>query len=130
VGRYRPSMVPQPSLIVQTTRGGVVEEQLRREPPASVSDGEVVVEALASDAAGRLDAPEGGEVVMSVLSPEALVRERDELRRTIDRARTSTEPVIVVVEAADELREEELEAVLEAARRSRRSVILRIEGDA
>jgi hypothetical protein len=106
------------------------DRQLRREPPASVSDGEVVVEPLATDAAGRLDAPEGGQVVMSVLSPEALVRERDELHRTIERAETSTEPVVVVVEAAEELRDEELEAVLEAARRSRRSVILRVEGEA
>lgn len=123
-------MVRQPTLVVQTTQGGAVDEQLRREPPASVGDGEVVVEPLATDAAGRLEAPEGGEVVMSVLSPEALVREREELQRTIERAGTGTQPVIVVVEAAEELREEELDAVLEAARRSRRSVILRIEGDA
>jgi hypothetical protein len=116
-----------PSLIVQTARGGAVEEQLRREPPASVGDGEVVVEALASDAEGRLDAPEEGEVVMSVLSPEALMRERDELARTIERAATGTQPLVVVVEAAEELREEELAAVLEPARRSRRPVILRVE---
>jgi hypothetical protein len=118
-----------PTLIVQAPRGGGVDEQLRREPPSSVSEGEVAVEALPADAAGRLSAPEGGEVVMSVLSPEALLRERDALRRTIERAGTSTQPAVVVVEAADELRAEELDAVLEAARHASRSVILRIEAD-
>lgn len=130
VQRYGPAMVQEPKLIVQSARGSAVGEQFRREPPASVTSGEVVLVALPADAAGRLDAPDAGQVVMSVLAPEALVRERDELRRAIDRAGTGTEPLIVVVAAAEELREDELAAILDAARRTRRSVILRIEGDA
>jgi predicted P-loop ATPase/GTPase len=123
-------MVRQPSLIVQAARGGAVDRQLRRDPPAGVTSGEVVVEALEADAAGRLDAPDVGEVVMSVPAPEALLRDRDELRRAIDKAGPGAEPLVVVVEAAEELREDELAAILDAARRSRRSVILRIEADA
>ena len=117
-------------LIVQVIENGAVAEQRRRDAPAAVRGGDVVVEELASDAAGRLDAPAAGEVVMSVLSPEALVRDRDELHRAIEGAGEGTEPLVVVVEAAEELREDELDAVLAAARRSRRAVILRVEGDA
>ena len=36
------------------------------------------------------------------------------------------EPVVVVVEAADEFREDELAAVLDAARRTSRPVIVRV----
>jgi hypothetical protein len=117
-------------LIVQVTENGSGAELMRRDAPAGVRGGHAVVVELASDAAGRLDAPAAGEVVMSVLSPEALVRDRDELHRAIEGAGGGSEPLVVVVEAAEELREEELDAVLTAARRSRRAVILRIERDA
>jgi hypothetical protein len=123
-------MAQNPRLIVQAARGGMVDEQMRREPPPSVTGGDVIIEALPADAAGRLDAPDAGEVVMSVLGPDGLVRERAEVARVIDRAGTGTEPLVVIVEAAEELREEHLEPVVEAARRSSRPVILRIEMDA
>jgi hypothetical protein len=105
-------------VIVQTPRGGAVEQQLRRDPPG----GDVVVEALP-------EASDVGVVVMSVLSPEALARERAELRRSIDQASPGTEPLVVVIEAAEELREEELQAVLEAAEHTSRNIIVRIESD-
>ena len=66
---------------------------------------------------------------MSVLSPEALVREREELRRVLDAAGTGDEPLVVVVEVAEELREDELAAILDVARRAPRSVILRVARD-
>jgi hypothetical protein len=97
-------------LIVEAPRA--VEQRLRA---AGLPPGVVVV--------GPAD---GGEVVMSVLSPEGLVRERDELHRVLDRAGTGEEPLVVVVEAAEELRPDELDAIADAARRSRRPVILRI----
>ena len=71
----------------------------------------------------------GSIVVMSVLSPEGLIREHDEVRRVIRAAGTGDEPVVIVVEAADELREDELAAILGPARGSRRPVILRIAAD-
>jgi hypothetical protein len=122
-------MARQPSLVVEVARGGAVDRQLRREPPRSVASGDVAIVSMLADPAGKLDAPNAGEVVMSVLSPEALVRERDELRRIVGAAGAGADPVVVVVEAAAELREDELAAALDAARRSDRGVILRILAD-
>jgi hypothetical protein len=67
---------------------------------------------------------------MSVLSPEALTRERDEVRDVIRRAAPSHEPLVILVRAAEELREEELAVVLEAADRAHRLIILRVMADA
>jgi hypothetical protein len=118
-----------PSLIVQLPRAGEAERLLRAAAIPSVADGTVVVEAGPTDERGNLEPPIAGEVVMSVPSPESLAREPDAVRRVIDGAGPGTEPLVVVVEAAEELREEELTAVLEAARRSSRAVILRIIRD-
>jgi hypothetical protein len=107
-------MATEPALIVQVPRGGAVERQLEASPPSGV-----VVSGLAT----------GGEVVLSVPSPETLERERDEVRRVIAQAGTGTEPLVVEVEAAEELREEELAAVVEAAEHSSRAVILRVLRD-
>ena len=109
-------MATEPALIVQVPRGGAVGRQLDANPPGD----EVVVSALAT----------GGEVVLSVPSPETLDRERDEVRRVIAHAGTGTEPLVVEVEAAEELRDEELAAVIEAAEHSTRAVILRVLRDA
>jgi len=67
--------------------------------------------------------------VLSVPSPETLSREPDEVRRVIDAAGNGPEPLVVVVEAADELRGDELAVVLDAADRTSRAVILRVVGD-
>ena len=84
--------------------------------------------ALAPGPQGALDPPDVGEVVLSVPSPEALTREADEVRRVISRAGTATgtEPLILVIETAEELREEELASVLEAAAHLKRPLILRV----
>jgi hypothetical protein len=108
-------MATEPALIVQVPRGGAVDRQLEASPPHD----EVVVTALGT----------GGEVVLSVPSPETLERESDEVRRVIAHAGTGTEPLVVEVEAAEELRGEELAAVVEAARHASRSVILRVLRD-
>jgi hypothetical protein len=67
--------------------------------------------------------------VLSVPSPETLERDAEEIRRVIGQAGTGSEPLVVEVEAADELREEELASVLDAASHSSRAVILRIIRD-
>jgi hypothetical protein len=117
-------MTGGPALIVEVPSGGRLDRRLRSTPPP-----ETAVVRLPADAEGRLEAPDAGQVVMSVPSPEALVRESDEVRRVVDEAGTGTEPLVVVVEAAEELRADELAPLLEAAERSRRSVILRVMGD-
>jgi hypothetical protein len=85
-----------------------------------------VIEHGLTDAEGNLEPPDAGEVVMSVPSPEALAREPDEVRRVIARAGHSVEPLVVVVEAAEELREEEVAAVIAATEHSSRPLILRV----
>ena len=59
-------------------------------------------------------------------SPETLAREVDEVRRVIAGAGTGVEPLVIVVEAAEELRDEELAGVIEAAGHTERAVILRV----
>jgi hypothetical protein len=73
-----------------------------------------------------LEPPDVGEVALSVLSPEELAHEADEVRRVIGGAGTGPEPLVVVIEAAEELREEEIAPVLDGAGRTDRAVILRV----
>ena len=123
-------MAHQPRLIIQVARGGAVERQLGANAPPAVASGEVVVEVGPTSADGHLEPSTAGQVVLSVPSPEALAREADEVRRVIGRAGTGVEPLVVVVEAAEELREDELAAILDAASHASRAVILRIIRDA
>jgi len=89
----------------------------------------VVVEVGPTDAQGALEPPAVGQVVVSLPSPEALKREAGEIRRVIGQAGTGVEPLVIVVEAADELRDDELTTVLDAASRTARAVILRVIRD-
>jgi hypothetical protein len=122
-------MAYQPRLIVQLPRGGAVERQLGAQALPAVASGDVALETGPTDAEGNLEAGAAGQVVLSVPSPEALEREAGEVRRVIGQAGTGVEPLVIVVEAAEELRAEELAAVLEAAEHSSRAVILRIIRD-
>ncbi|MCW2970235.1 MAG: hypothetical protein JWO23_1362 [Solirubrobacterales bacterium] len=122
-------MAYEPRLIIQLPSDGAVDRQLRAQALASVASGDVVVEAGPTDEQGHLEASAAGQVVLSVPSPEALERDAEEVRRVIGQAGTGAEPLVVEVEAADELREEELAAVLDAASHSSRAVILRIIRD-
>jgi hypothetical protein len=112
------------------SRGGAIDRQFSAEAPASVVSGEIVVELGPTDAQGVLEPPAVGEIVASLPSPEALRREAGELRRVISRAGPGVEPLVVVVEAAEELRADELVAVLDAASHSSRATILRVIRDA
>lgn len=122
-------MASQPKLIIQLPRGGAVDRQLSVNPPASISGGDVLVEHGPTDPDGHLEALTAGQVVLSVPSPEELERDAAEVRRVIGHARTGIEPLVVVVEAADELREAGLAAVLDAAEHTSRVVMLRIIRD-
>jgi hypothetical protein len=61
---------------------------------------------------------------------QALAREAGEVHRVIVQAGTGVEPLVLVVEAAESLREDELTAAVEAASHTSRPVILRIIRDA
>ena len=117
-------------VIIQVALGSKVSAQLAAHPPVSIAEGRVVIEHSDPDEAGNLEPPDVGEVVLSVPSPEELAREADEVRRVIGRAGTGTEPLVIMIEAAEELREEELAPVLEAAAHTERAVIVRIIRDA
>jgi hypothetical protein len=119
-------MADEVELIIQVPHDSSVSRDLREEPPDSVVSGRAVVEHLPVGEDGRLLAPEGGELVMSVPSPEALRREADEVRRLIRDTDEMGEPLVVVIEGAEYLRDDELAAMLAAAGETNRVVILRI----
>lgn len=122
-------MADLPRLIVQVPRGGAVDRQLRAQTLPSIASGEVVIQALGADPEGTLEAPGSGETVLSVPSLDALEREADSVRRVIGRAGTGVQPILVVVDAAQELRDEQLRVVVEASGHTSRAVILRIIRD-
>jgi hypothetical protein len=123
-------MVLQPILIVQVPSGGAIDTQLGAHALPSMESGRVVVEAGPTDVEGNLEAPAAGQVVLSLPSPEALEREAGQVRRVIAHAGTGIQPLVVEVEAAEGLRESELEALLDATHHASRAVILRIVRDA
>jgi hypothetical protein len=106
-----------------------VERQFGAQPPASLAREDVIVEAGPTDAQGVLEASTGGKVVLSLPSPEGLEREAEEVRRAIRQAGTGVEPLVIVIQAAAQLRDEELSVVVDAARRASRVVILRVIRD-
>jgi hypothetical protein len=123
-------MALKPSLVIQVPRGSAVDRQFEADTLPSVDSGEAVIEVGPTDAEGNLEASAAGQVVLSLPSPEALEREAGQVRRVIAHAGTGVEPLIVEVEAAEELRENELAALLDATRHASRAVILRIVRDA
>ncbi len=123
-------MASEPRLIIELPRDGAVERQLQSAGLEAIARGEVAVEAGPTDEEGNLEAAAAGQVVLSVPSPEALRRQAEELERIILHAGTGSEPLVISVEAAEELREDELAPVLDAAAHARRPVILRVERDA
>jgi hypothetical protein len=116
-------------VIVQLARDGAVDRYLRAQPPPILASDQVVLDHIEVDPPGDIGPPEAGEVVMSVLSPEGL-RNAQEVRDAVGQAEAGAEAVTIVVRAAEELREDELAVVLEAARRADRLVIVRIAADA
>jgi hypothetical protein len=122
-------MRSEATVIVQLARDGLVDRQLRADPPPSVVDGRVVLDHIAGGPGGRLGPPAAGQIVLSVLSPEAL-RETQEVSDAVSGAGDGDEPPVIIVEAAEELRQEELDAVLDAAGRADRIVIVRIMANA
>jgi hypothetical protein len=113
------------SLIVQVPRGSAIERQLRDDRPLSLSADDVIVETGRTDDHGNLEEL-AGDVVLALPAPEELRRQATELTRVLDEAGPGSAPLVVVIEAGEELRDEEVAPLIEAARRAGRPVILRI----
>jgi hypothetical protein len=121
-------MAGEAELIIVVPRGSAVDRQLSQDPPPSVASGQIAVERAPADAEGRILPPSAGEEVLSVLSPEALSRDPGQVGRVVGQAGAGGGPLVVIVQVAEELREEELTAVLAAAARARRPVVLAVLG--
>jgi hypothetical protein len=119
-------MADDVKLIIQLPRDSAVDRYFRETPPSSLSSGRVVLEHLPADEQGRILEPPGGEVILSVLSPEAIAREAEQIGRVIKQASAAGEPLVVQLQAAEELRDDELAVIIAAAERARRVVILRV----
>jgi len=122
-------MAKEVGVIVELARDGAVDRNLRADMPSSISSGRVVLDHLPTDVDGSLGPPPVGQVVLSVPSPEAL-REQDEVRRSVADTDTGDQPPVIIVEAGEFLREDELAPVLEAADLADKTVIVRILTDA
>jgi hypothetical protein len=113
-------------LVIEVAQGGALERRLRDQPPAPVASGEAVVIPLPAGPDGEPLPLEPGQIVLSVPAPEALAREPEDVHRVIDEASPGAAPLVVEVVAAEELLEEQLAVVLDAARHTTRNVILRV----
>lgn len=116
---------PNPALIIELPAGSALERSLRAGPPDWFG-ADVLVAGIEADQEGRIPAPQAGQVVLTVPAPEALTGQADELRRVIDGEPDESKPAIVIIGVAESLRAEEMAPVLEASRRTRRSVIVRV----
>lgn len=113
-------------VILQIPQGSPLAQALADTPPAAVASGDVVVEHGPVDAEGVLEPPAAGRVVFTALSPETLARDADQVRRVLRHDEAGDEPLVVVIEEAEELRDEELAAVVDGAARTTLPVILRV----
>jgi hypothetical protein len=117
-------------LIVQVPQGGAVDRNWHDEMPPSVASHAVIVERLPAGAGGSLEPPDAGEIILSVLSPEAFKAEPDEVQAAVAGAAPGEQALVILVEAAEYLREDELAVVLDAAKGSHRLIIVRVMADA
>jgi hypothetical protein len=112
-------------VIFQVPRGSAIERQLREEPPQVFRGDAVLVETGPTDAQGNLEGL-AGQTVLSVPSFSELERQVDELRHVLRQAGTGTQPLVVVVGAAEEIEERLATAVVDAARDAPRPVFVRV----
>jgi hypothetical protein len=119
-------MADEAKLIIQVPHGSSIDLYLKADPPAAIADVRVIVEHLGAGDNGRLLPPEAGEVVLTVPSPESLRREPEQVTGAISTAAAAGPPLVVLVDGAEELRDDEIGTLLDAALQSDRIVILRI----
>ena len=114
-----------PKVIFQVPRGSAIERQLRDHPPQVFRGTDVLLETGPTDEQGTLEAL-AGETVLSVPSFEELERQVDGLRHLLRQAGTGTQPLVIVVGAAEEIADQLATAVVDAARDAPRTVFVRV----
>jgi hypothetical protein len=124
-------MPHEPSLIVRVRQDSRIEHQLRDDPPTRAQGDSVSLDPVAPPISGSatIEPPTPGQVVYALPSPESLVRERQELHSAISGAPHGNAPLVIVIEAGNELRDDELEAAVDAADTTSRPVILTVLRD-
>lgn len=115
----------EPKVIFQVPRGSAIERQLRDDPPQVFRETDVLVETGPTDEQGTLEAL-AGETVLSVPSFGELERQADGLRHLLRKAGTGTQPLVIVVGAAEEIADQLATAVVDAARDAPRPVFVRV----
>lgn len=121
-------MADGPRLIIQVASGSVVDQNLRKR--GLDQRGDVIVQAEPADEHGHLEPPEAGEVVLTVPSPETLSHQPEEVRRVLRRTNDLAAPPVIIVEAAEDLFDDDLAALLDGAAHAAAPVIVRIMRDA
>jgi hypothetical protein len=86
---------------------------------------DVLVETGPTDEQGNLEHL-SGETVLAVPSFEELERQVDGLRHVLRQAGTGTQPLVIVVGAAEEIEDHLATAVVDAARDAPRPVFVRV----
>jgi hypothetical protein len=86
---------------------------------------DVLVETGPTDERGNLEQM-AGEPALSVPSFEELERQVDGLRHVLRQAGTGTQPLVIVVGAAEQIEDELATAVVDAARDAPRAVFVRV----
>jgi hypothetical protein len=86
---------------------------------------DVLVETGPTDKRGNLEQM-AGEPILSVPSFEALERQADGLRHVLRQAGTGTQPLVIVVGAAEQIEDQLATAVVDAARDAPRAVFVRV----
>ena len=113
------------NVIFQVPRGSAIERQLRDDPPQVFRGDAVLVETGPTDEQGNLEAL-AGQTVLAVPSFGELERQVDGLRHLLHQAGTGTQPLVILVGAAELIAEQLATAVVEAARDAPRPVFVRV----
>jgi hypothetical protein len=119
-------MADEVKLIIQVPHGSSIDLFLKADPPAAIADVRVIVEHLGAGEDGKLLPPEAGEVVLGVPSPETFRREPEQVTAAISAAAEDGPPLVILVDGAESLRDDEVGIILDAAAQTDRIVILRI----
>jgi hypothetical protein len=122
--RY-PRCIGQPNVIFQVPQGSAIERQLRDDPPQAFRADAVLVQTGPTDKQGNLEAL-AGQTVLSVPSFDELERQVDGLRHVLRQAGTGTQPLVILVGAAEVIEDRLATALVEAASDAPRPVFVRV----